>query len=399
MSLFEEKKADGFKTESPIRAFADFQVAGTVAIGKGFRPSLAHLAKYLGAMEEKEGWRVVQVMLSNAGGDPTIIFHRDSEHAVMPEMQPVTIRGKCDAEMMHDYLKGLGWSLVVDTDKLIIYKATVPDLPFNPRAVQFEVREIKNPEEPDYTGRRYWRDRLGSEDDALSLTQPRIRERPRTILQRDLGAPHEVPLLLSLRSNFGRYHESSGLFENGEWRLITSMEPLVHIPLGGEPSAWRERPQDKWQTGMIEAEPDLGAPHDVDLHTKAADGSRRMAYYSDGRWWDFWGPPNSDRNVRTPIAVPAAWRRKRGDKWSDAGASSGSVHPVAIGVVGDEKRTAILAEATGLEPILPSLTGHNDEIHPENIEAVFDPSLTRDTEEALGLHKGDDDGITTGLAI
>ncbi len=76
-TLIAAKAADGFKTESPIRAFTDFQVAGSYAIGKGFRPSLAHLARYLDAMEEKEGWRLVQVILPETdAGDPTILFHR-----------------------------------------------------------------------------------------------------------------------------------------------------------------------------------------------------------------------------------------------------------------------------------------------------------------------------------
>ena len=76
-SLIAAKAADGFKSESPIRAFTDFQVAGSYAIGKGFRPSLAHLTRYLDAMLAKEGWGVLQIILPrDSDGEPTILFER-----------------------------------------------------------------------------------------------------------------------------------------------------------------------------------------------------------------------------------------------------------------------------------------------------------------------------------
>lgn len=76
-SLLTGKQPDNFTTESPIRAFTDFQVAGQVAIGKGFRPSMAHLARYLDAMLAKEGWEFVQVLLpENGASDPTIMFRK-----------------------------------------------------------------------------------------------------------------------------------------------------------------------------------------------------------------------------------------------------------------------------------------------------------------------------------
>ena len=66
---------DGFTNESPIRAFTDFQVNGVYAIGKGFRPSLSHLAAYLDAMHRREGWKLVQIILpDNDAGDPAILF-------------------------------------------------------------------------------------------------------------------------------------------------------------------------------------------------------------------------------------------------------------------------------------------------------------------------------------
>lgn len=97
-NLIAAKAADGFKTESPIRAFTDFQVSGTVAIGKGFRPSLAHLSRYLDAMEAKEGWAFVQIILPrDSDGDPTILFRKTvleltSDMQILPEEADLTIR-------------------------------------------------------------------------------------------------------------------------------------------------------------------------------------------------------------------------------------------------------------------------------------------------------------------
>jgi len=61
-TLHQEPERDQFKSESPIRAFTDWQVNGRYALGKGFRPSLQHVVPYLEAMERKEGWRIVQVL-------------------------------------------------------------------------------------------------------------------------------------------------------------------------------------------------------------------------------------------------------------------------------------------------------------------------------------------------
>lgn len=75
-SLLAPARPDRFTSESPIRAFTEFRVAGTWAIGKGFRPSLAHMHTYLDAMQHKEGWHLVQ-MLDGGTLDPTLIFQRD----------------------------------------------------------------------------------------------------------------------------------------------------------------------------------------------------------------------------------------------------------------------------------------------------------------------------------
>lgn len=74
-TLYADPKADQFQHESPIRAFTDWQVAGSYAIGRGFRPSLAHTVTYLDAMERKEGWALVQV-LEAATGAPSFLFRR-----------------------------------------------------------------------------------------------------------------------------------------------------------------------------------------------------------------------------------------------------------------------------------------------------------------------------------
>jgi hypothetical protein len=75
VTLYTEPKPDGFQHESPIRAFTDWTVNGRYAIGKGFRPSLAHLTVYLDAMESKEGWQLVQI-LEAASRSPSMLFRR-----------------------------------------------------------------------------------------------------------------------------------------------------------------------------------------------------------------------------------------------------------------------------------------------------------------------------------
>jgi hypothetical protein len=71
--LFTDPKLDGFKTESPLRAFAEYDTTGPYLIAKGFRPSLKHLTRYLAAMEEKEGWQLLQILEADTGV-PTLVF-------------------------------------------------------------------------------------------------------------------------------------------------------------------------------------------------------------------------------------------------------------------------------------------------------------------------------------
>jgi hypothetical protein len=110
-TLTTAKAADGFSTESPIRAFTDFQVAGNYAIGKGFRPSLAHLSRYLDAMERKEGWALVQVILPiNADNDPTIIFVKLTINAAfdLPREPRFSTGGVMEYEKPNTELRHIG---------------------------------------------------------------------------------------------------------------------------------------------------------------------------------------------------------------------------------------------------------------------------------------------------
>lgn len=73
--LHKEPERDQFRSESPIRAFTEWQVQGLYALGKGFRPSLQHVVTYLHAMESKEGWRLVQI-LEVASQTPSFLFRQ-----------------------------------------------------------------------------------------------------------------------------------------------------------------------------------------------------------------------------------------------------------------------------------------------------------------------------------
>lgn len=88
--LFAEAKApDDFKTESPLRAFAEHTQYQGWMIAKGFRPSMQHLVKYLGAMESREGFRLVQI-LEAATGTPTMIFR--STARVAPDVVDIAFK-------------------------------------------------------------------------------------------------------------------------------------------------------------------------------------------------------------------------------------------------------------------------------------------------------------------
>lgn len=100
-SLIAPKNPDGFTTESPIRAFTEFQVNGLYAIGKGFRPSLAHMTAYMSAMETKEGWQFVQVILPRDNdGEPTMLFRK-----IAP---PMYIMQTGEIPPLEDIYKALG---------------------------------------------------------------------------------------------------------------------------------------------------------------------------------------------------------------------------------------------------------------------------------------------------
>lgn len=86
--LYAAPAPDGFAHESPIRAFTDWKCDGRYAIGKGFRPSLAHLTVYLDAMETREGWSLVQI-LEAASGSPSFVFRRVAGRCVNHPTRPV----------------------------------------------------------------------------------------------------------------------------------------------------------------------------------------------------------------------------------------------------------------------------------------------------------------------
>lgn len=87
--LYTTPERDGFRTESPIRAFTDWNVSGNYAIGKGFRPSLQHLPAYLDAMQSKEGWSLLQILEADEKV-PTLVFSRHSPPLVMVNPAEVT---------------------------------------------------------------------------------------------------------------------------------------------------------------------------------------------------------------------------------------------------------------------------------------------------------------------
>lgn len=148
-TLHQEPERDQFKTESPIRAFTDWTVQGRYALGKGFRPSLAHVIPYLNAMETKEGWQIVQVLEADTQ-TPSFLFRqsyvvpddvlierlrgddgykqqvRDMLCPVMPEIEDrqYVVRGKITLDDVDAFLKEQGLVLAASPDGCYrIYKA------------------------------------------------------------------------------------------------------------------------------------------------------------------------------------------------------------------------------------------------------------------------------------
>lgn len=115
-TLIAAAEPDRFTSESPIRAFTEFRVAGTWAIGKGFRPSLAHLHTYLDAMQNKEGWHLVQ-MLDGGSLNPTLIFQRDRIMSfTVPKRDPLTM------EDVDAWLRDQGFALVATPEGNLRYE-------------------------------------------------------------------------------------------------------------------------------------------------------------------------------------------------------------------------------------------------------------------------------------
>lgn len=204
-SLISAKQPDGFTTESPIRAFTDFSVNGLYAIGKGFRPSLAHFSAYLDAMETKEGWALVQVILPTVDGrDPTVIFRRKPR--------------------LRSFITG-------------------PDGSFREH-VTATFGEIK--------------DAGDSEIYKYFVEGPAVP---------DMGAPHDTLLNVKVKSNFGKKHLSSATYTKGAWWFATQMigdEITASERMYGYPDAWQHPGEDNWH-GMpdrkIGKSPALGEPY------------------------------------------------------------------------------------------------------------------------------------------
>lgn len=98
--LHENPERDGFRSESPIRAFTTWVTQGNYALGKGFRPSLQHMIPYMDALDRVENWKLLQV-LESATLTPSFLFHRE------PEMS---------FDELDHWLKNKGFVLAADPD-------------------------------------------------------------------------------------------------------------------------------------------------------------------------------------------------------------------------------------------------------------------------------------------
>lgn len=111
-TLHQEPAKDQFKTESPIRAFTTWDTMGKFAIGKGFRPSLQHLVPYLNAMEEKEGWSIVQILEADQQ-TPSFLFRQSRELTVFE------VTNGLAPELAEEVTRLLDKSPLIDTAKLM----------------------------------------------------------------------------------------------------------------------------------------------------------------------------------------------------------------------------------------------------------------------------------------
>jgi len=224
-NLISPKQTDGFSTESPIRAFTEFKVAGRVAIGKGFRPSLAHLHTYLDAMERKEGWRFQQILLPETdAGDPTVLFHQ------VPPM-------------------------VLNVPGLKAAEGRAEDLYAKVAAT------------------------LGSDAiDPTAIHQPRIAPEPESSKHADdLDAPHDTHLHIMVRSNFKKLHQVSGIYRDGQWHIVTQRagsEIVRTLPMKGEPESWDYPPEVKAIRQAMPGLSMLAAMADDPINPKHYRGTR-----------------------------------------------------------------------------------------------------------------------------
>lgn len=119
-SLIRQPMSEGFKTESPLRAFSDFTVKGRYAVGRGFRPALQHLTAYLDAIETQEHWQLVQLFPDAQGKPSAAIFRSVPARRFFPvdtdkEKLADLIQGRSLGEVYDKIASGLG----ISPDKLL----------------------------------------------------------------------------------------------------------------------------------------------------------------------------------------------------------------------------------------------------------------------------------------
>lgn len=289
-TLHTEPSRDQFKTESPIRAFTDWSTQGSYALGKGFRPSLAHVVPYMDAMEAKEGWRLVQIL--EAGTQtPSFVFRREreidvdtvidrlangSDQGFRQRVKDWLLSGTTappplmvnTMESVDAWLREPGFTLAATMDERspmsVLY--TVRKIATGLRQIAAESVAIDGGTHSDrlngYAAELeaeleiaapYVRNKAGFEEAGAKLDAARAASTAKDVMeagytasnQPDFGAPHDVPLLV-LDDN---EHESSAVYQAGRWMHITRMtdeENYSTHPMAALPLKWRERPGHDW---------------------------------------------------------------------------------------------------------------------------------------------------------
>jgi hypothetical protein len=260
-TLHLDPEPDGFKQESPIRAFTDFQVQGIIAIGKGFRPSLAHLPVYLNAMAAKEGWMVLQILEATTQA-PSMLFRKaelwekleaDGHKAIrIPSADELDYQGLTTPEQarrafFHTEL-GKAYAPKIDFETIHHSEAEwTPSLAEIKKALMRVSREKRAGffiEEKAESYDHYWE--VASVASVGRMCGMLMMNWTANVpeVSSDLGAPHKTPLLAL--ANGG--HECSAIYEDGRWNVITHWEqngPISTEPMQ-VPTAWRLKGSDPW---------------------------------------------------------------------------------------------------------------------------------------------------------